>query len=152
MDDLAPVLGVVSIVVAIGWMLRTLLNAWRRHRLIKAQAELQNRLIDKLAGSEEMVRYLEGGTGRQLLEAPPVERSRPYARILGSIQAGAILVIAGIAMLYLRGQVPEHDGEGFLVLGTLGLALGAGFLISGALAYFLSRAWGLLEGAGGEQG
>lgn len=152
MSDLAPVLGIIGMVVTFGWMLRTLLNAWRQHRLIRVQAELQGRLIDKLGSSEDMIRYLEAGSGRQLLEAPPVERTRPYVRILGSLQAGAILAVAGVAMLYVRGQVPEHDAEGFLVLGTLGLALGAGFLISGTLAYFLSRAWGLLEVAGGEQG
>jgi hypothetical protein len=126
------------------WIIRALLATWRYNRLIKAQAEIQSRLLDKLGGSEEMVRYLESGAGRQLLEAPPAERSRPFGRILGSLQAGVILTLAGAGFLFLRGQFPE-EGDGFAVLGTLGLALGLGFVASGALAYFLSRSWGLLD-------
>lgn len=150
MDDLAPVLGVTAMMVIAAWAFRTLLNTWRHNRLVKAQAELQNRLIDKLAGSEELVRYLESGSGRQLLEAPPVERSRPYARILASLQAGTILLLAGVAFYAMRGQLPEEPPDGFVVLGTLGMALGLGFLISGALSWFLSRSWGLIDGRGGE--
>jgi len=150
MDDLAPVLGIVGFMLVLAWTLRALFNTWRYNRLIRTQAELQSRLLDKLGGSEEMVRYLESGAGRQLLEAPPVERARPYARVLASLQVGTILTLAGIAFIVLRGQLPR-DEEGFVVLGILGLALGVGFLISGALAYFLSRSWGLIDGReGGE--
>jgi hypothetical protein len=145
MDDLAPVLALTMFMLAAAWMLRTLLNAFRHNRLIRAQAELQNRLIDKLGGSEEMIRYLESGPGRQLLEAPQLERTRPYARILASLQAGTILLLAGAAFFFLSGRLPE-ESDGFVVLATLGLALGAGFLISGGLAFFLSRVWGLIDG------
>jgi len=148
MDDLAPVLGITSMMLIAAWAFRALLNAWRHNRLVKAQAELQSRLLDKLAGSEEMARYLESGAGRQLLEAPPVERTRPYARILASLQAGTILLLAGAAFFVVRGQLPEEPPDGFVVLGTLGMALGAGFLLSGALAWFLSRSWGLIDGHG----
>lgn len=147
MDHLAPVLGLTVFLLVAAWTCRAMLNAWRHGRLIKAQADLQSRLLDKLGGSEEMIRYLESGAGRQLLEAPPAESVRPYGRVLASLQAGTILALAGIAFLFLRGQLPA-EAEGFVVLGTLGLALGVGFLVSGALAYFLSRSWGLIDGRG----
>jgi hypothetical protein len=150
MDDLAPVLALTMFMLAAAWMLRTLLNAFRHSRLIRAQAELQNRLIDKLGGSEEMIRYLESGPGRQLLEAPQLERTRPYARILASLQAGTILLLAGAAFFVIRGQLPEEPADGFVVLGTLGMALGVGFLLSGGLAWLLSRSWGLIDGRGEE--
>lgn len=148
MDDLAPVLALTGFMLIALWIIRALLATRRYNRLITAQTEIQSRLLDKLGGSEEMLRYLESGAGRQLLEAPPVERNRPYGRILGSLQAGVILTLAGAGFLFLRGQFPE-EGDGFVVLGTLGLALGLGFVASGALAYFLSRSWGLLDA--GEQ-
>jgi hypothetical protein len=151
MDNLAPVLGVTAFMLVFAWMFRGMLHAARHSRLIKAQAELQSRLLDKLGGSEEMIRYLESGAGRQLLEAPPAERSRPYGRVLASLQAGTILILAGAAFLFLRGQLPD-EAEGFVVLGALGLALGVGFLVSGALAFYLSRSWGLIDGRGGEGG
>jgi hypothetical protein len=99
-----------------------------------------------------MLRYLESGAGRQLLEAPPAEQSRPYGRILGSLQAGVILTLAGVGFMAVRTQFAS-EGEGFFVLGILGMAVGIGFIASGALAYFLSRSWGLLDsGAGGRDG
>lgn len=146
MDDLAPVLAVTGFMLFSAWIVRALLATWRHNKLVKAQADLQSRLLDKLGGGEEIGRYLESVAGRQLLEAPPVERTRPHLRILGSLQAGVILALGGLAFLFLRGQVSEVDGEGFLVIGTLGLALGLGFVASGALAFFLSRSWGLLDG------
>lgn len=150
MDALAPVLAVTGVMLIGGWIVRSLLATWRYSRLVKAQADIQSRLLDKIGGSDEMIRYLESGAGRQLLEAPPAEQARPYGRILGSLQAGVILALAGAGFLFLRAQFPE-EGDGFVVLGTLGLALGLGFVISGALAFFLSRSWGLLDGAAGER-
>lgn len=145
MDDLAPVL-IVAVALYLGTgIIRSMLATWRHNKLVKAQVDLQSRLLDKLGGGEDIGRYLESVAGRQLLEAPPVERTRPHLRILGSLQAGVILALGGLAFLFLRGQVAEVDGEGFLVIGTLGLALGLGFVASGALAYFLSRSWGLLD-------
>jgi hypothetical protein len=139
------VLLVAVVFVSVVWIFRLGVAAARQKTLIKAQAELQSRLLDKLGGSDDLVRYLESGAGRQLLEAPPVERTRPHARVLAALQAGIILTVAGAAFLFLGGRFPE-DAEGFTVLGTLGLALGVGFLASGALAHFLSRSWGLIDG------
>jgi len=145
MDRMWIVLLVAVVFVSVVWIFRLGVAAARQKTLIKAQAELQSRLLDKLGGSDDLVRYLESGAGRQLLEAPPVERTRPHARVLAALQAGIILTVAGAAFLFLGGRFPE-DAEGFTVLGTLGLALGVGFLASGALAHFLSRSWGLIDG------
>lgn len=151
MDDLAPVL-IVAVALCLGAsIIRSLLATWRYNKLVKTQADLQGRLLDKLGGSEDLSRYLESGAGRQLLEAPPVERTRPHLRILGALQAGVILALGGLAFLVLRGQFSAEDSQGFLVLGTLALALGLGFIASGALAWFLSRSWGLLDGGAGER-
>ncbi len=145
MDRMWIVLIVAVIFVSVVWIFRLGVAAAHQKTLIKAQAELQSRLLDKLGGSDDLVRYLESGAGRQLLEAPPVERTRPHARVLAALQAGIVLTLAGAALLFLGGRFPE-DAEGFTVLGTLGLALGVGFVASGALAHFLSRSWGLIDG------
>lgn len=150
MDNLAPVLGICGFALIGAWIIRSLLATWRYNRLIKAQADVQGRLLDKISGSEDMVRYLESGAGRQLLEAPPAERGRPFGRILGSIQAGVILALAGVGFFASSGQFVD-EAEGFRVLGMLGIALGSGFVISGALAYYLSRSWGLLDRGGAER-
>lgn len=145
MDRLWIVLLVAVVFLSLVWIIRLWAAAARQRNLIKAQAELQSRLLDKLGSSDELVRYLESGAGRQLLEAPPVERTRPHARVLAALQTGVILGMAGAAFLFLGGRFPD-DAEGYTVLGTLGLALGVGFLASGALAHFLSRSWGLIDG------
>ena len=72
-----------------------------------------------------------------------MEQRTPYGRILGAAQASVILVLLGLAFLFLRGRVAAAD-EGFLVFGTIVLSLGVGFGVAAALSYILSRTFGLL--------
>lgn len=143
-DALAAMFGMGGLVLAFLWLVRTLLRYRERSRWVRQQAEMQNKIVDKLTGSEELLRYLESDGGPSLVPPPADEaaRPRPLARILTSLQLGVVLVLGGGALLVLRGQV---EGPELLVLGTLGVAVGIGFLISGALSYSLSRSWGLLE-------
>ena len=55
-----------------------------------------------------------------------------------------ILVCIGIAFLILGANFPDVS-EGFKVVGSLGLALGIGFLISAGLSYRLSKNFGLFD-------
>ncbi len=145
MGDLAPVLIPVGILAVLGWIVRTIVHSVRAQRIAKLQAELQTRLLDKFGSSQELVGYLESAAGQRFLESATIERRNPYGRILGSVQAGTILTLVGLALFFLEGRWPETE-EGFLFLATLGVALGIGFLLSGAAAYFLSKSWGLIDG------
>lgn len=147
MDDLAPVLGVTAVVAMIAWSLSNLISALRRHKLARLQADLHSRLLEKFGSSQELLSFLQTEAGGQFVQPLSTggEQRSPYSRILGSLQVGVILVCAGGAFLFLHAQATFYDEPGILFLGSLGVALGVGFLVSGALAYGLSRRWGLLE-------
>ena len=51
----------------------------------------------------------------------------------------------GIAFLLLAGI---FDDEGFLIAGVIIFSLAAGFLLSGGVSYWLSKAWGMMSEQG----
>jgi hypothetical protein len=147
MGDLLPVLIPVGILSVLGWIIRSVVHSRRQQKVAQLQAEMQTRLIEKFGTPQELLAYLDSPAGQRFLESATIERGNPYGRILGALQAGVILVLAGAAFLATR-RLMGSDGEvGFIFLGTLAVALGAGFLISATLAYKLSRAWGLVRPA-----
>ncbi len=146
METLAGVMGGVGSLIVVGWVIRTIVTNSRLKHMAKVQADMQARLLEKFGSSEEVLRYLQSPAGQRFVESATLERANPYGRILGSLQTGILLTLAGIALLYLsRTAILGSEGaEGFTLLGTLALALGIGFLISAALAHRLSKAWGLM--------
>ena len=150
MEVLAPMIGVVGIMVVIGWIVRIVTTSRRQTKMAALQAEMQENLLEKFGTSEEVIGYLESEAGRQFLDSATFERTNPYRRILGSIQTGLILTLAGVAFLILRGQMAEAD-DAFVFLGALGLALGLGFLLSAVATFVLSKSWGLVNGDSGNE-
>jgi hypothetical protein len=69
----------------------------------------------------------------------------PVSRILWSLQIGAVLLVSGVGLLFLSGRAIYEAQEFFYIAGCMATALGAGFLVSAAAAYGLSRRLGLLD-------
>jgi hypothetical protein len=147
MDELAGMIGGVSTVLVLGWIVKLSLAHARTVKLTRLQYELQSKLLDKFTTSQDLAEYLRGDAGVGFLRSAMVERSSPYSRILGSVQVGLILLTGGAAFLMLEGRIAEAD-EAFAFMGTLGVALGVGFCLSAAVAYILSKVWGLINGSG----
>jgi len=145
MEDLAPMIGSVAMFIVVAWIVKMSLAHRRQIRLTELQHDLQERLLDKFTTTQELADYLQGDVGRRFLESATVERANPYARILGSIQVSLVLLTGGAAFLILQGRIADAD-EAFVFLGTLGVALGIGFGLSAAVAYTLSKAWGVING------
>jgi len=116
----------------------------RRYKTAKLQAGVQTKLLEKFGSGQELLAYIQSDAGRQFTESLAMEQRTPYGRILAAAQAGVILILLGLALLFLRGRVSGGD-EGFLVSGTITLSLGVGFGLSAALSYFLSKSLGLLS-------
>ena len=135
----------VGLFAIIGWIIRMVMIQKRQRRLVEIQAELQNKLLDKFSSTQEVLDYLHSDAGTRFLHSATIERSNPYGRILASLQAGIILTLAGAAFLAMKAHI-EGATEGFMFVGALGLAVGIGFLLSGAIAYYLSKSWGLING------
>lgn len=145
MDHIAPLMALLGGVFGVVWIIHSVLKHRRLVQIAGLQAEMQNRLLERFGTSQELVTYLDSPAGRKFLESATIERRNPYGRILGSVQAGIVLTLTGAGFFFLQGRWPEAE-EGFLFLGTMGLTLGLGFLLSAAAAYFLSKSWGLLDG------
>jgi hypothetical protein len=129
-----------------GWIAWVIFSTIRRYAIAKLQAGVQTKLLEKVGSGQELLAYAQTEAGRELLESLKVERISPHGRIIGALQTGIILIFFGAALLLLRNHV-SFDGEGFLVFGTLICALGVGFAASAITSYYLSKSFGLLNGA-----
>ncbi len=145
MSEIAPVLASLVFFLAIGWIVRIVSDNRRRLALARTQAELHTRILEKLGTAEEALRYLDSEAGRGLLDAAVQVRANPLQRILGSVHAGILLSAVGLGLLLLLGFVQSEAREGFLILGTLTVGLGTGFLVSAVASWLLSRRFGLLD-------
>ena len=146
MEVLGPMIGSVGIMVVFAWMLKLGLDHRQRSKLLKYQYELQTKLLEKFSSTQELMTYLDGDAGERFLVSATAEKSDPRGKILSSIQTGLVMLTGGAAFMFLRNQIAEAE-EGFVLIGTLGLALGVGFLLSAAVAYGLSKSWGIINGA-----
>ena len=145
----------VCFLLAFLWVLRTLLENRRWNRSFKMHEELHTKLIEKFASGQDFNAYLQSDGGRRLLEwTPPAldttaqGMSIAASRILWSLQAGLVLLLVGLGLLLLRGQMAASAVPPLLVFGTLGVTLGAGFILSGLVSYGLTKHLGLIGGAG----
>lgn len=154
-DAFAPVLVLACFTAGIVWIFWIILNNKRRTRIAEIQSTMHAKLFEKFGTSQELVEYLKTEAGSKFMDSATIEHAKPFGRILGSVQAGLILLLLGIALFVVRGTLPQEaffnameqaqTAESFLVLSVLLLALGTGFLVSAAASYALSKNWGLLE-------
>ncbi len=152
MQDIAPMIATVVLMLVIGWSIKAVSTNRRLDRLSKMHNELQHKILDKLGTSEELIGYLDTDVGRQLLETPVIDRGSPFGRILGSVQAGIILGLLGAGLLVVPGMIEISDESGIVFLGVLCLALGVGFLASAYAAHVLSKRYGLIDAQSSEAG
>lgn len=127
--------------MVLGWIVWV--DARRRRARLEAQAQLHSRLLEKLASPQDVVSFLETEGGRRFLDTLSAARKNPIQRILSSVQIGVILILLGLAFMVLAYVYGAMDKAPF-PLGVIAVALGAGFVISAAISYRLSKEWGLL--------
>lgn len=157
-SELSSMISVGSVLLGFGlglaWLVRTVLDHRRWQRVSKVQVETHTKILDRLTSSDDLRAYIESPAGRQFLESAPIALdgstppiAAPVNRILWSVQVGVVALFAGIALVLVGKTAPMgvQDGQPLAVLGTLLSAIGAGFLVSAAVSYVLSRHLGLLQ-------
>jgi hypothetical protein len=136
------------------WLIKTLVDHRRWGRLSKIQTEVHNKVLDRMQSNEDLLAYIQTPAGRRFLESAPIPIESPRAigaplgRILWSAQAGAVLTVLGIGIEVVSSNAIEDVAPPLAAMGAVVIALGIGFLVSAALAYFLTRRFGLLNEAG----
>ena len=146
-------LGFVFVIGAITWVIRSVIEHRRWSRLSKVQAEVHNKLIDRLASNDEMLAYIQSPAGGEFLKVGPSAvgasaakaMHAPFGRILWSAQAGVVLLALGLGLRWVRPSAPNEVVEMLHFFGIIGQALGVGFIASAGLSYLLSRRMGLIE-------
>jgi hypothetical protein len=143
---------VVTILFAFTWIVRTLIDYRRWHRLSKVQAETHTNLMNRFTGNDELMAYIQSPAGSSFLQSAPISldpgsraMSAPYGRILLSAQAGVVLAAAGMGLYYVSGRVDPEAMQPLYTLGVFSLFVGAGFVVSAIMSYALSRRLGLFD-------
>ena len=153
---LAGVAAFIAFLVITGvvvWLIRMIVTSRRWNKLSRAQYEVHSKLLDRFTTNEDLLAYMQTPAGRRFLESAPIRlpdeprsMAAPFTRILWSIQAGVVLVVTGIGLLYVSSDfASDEPAKFFMVIGVTTLALGGGFIISALAAYGVSRKLGLLD-------
>jgi hypothetical protein len=145
---------VMTITAGVVFLVRTVVEHRRWNRALKAQGELHNKLIDRFAGSDELLAYIQSQQGRMFAEAPALSQAAarttdaPLARIFWSLQAGAVLAFGGAGLLFASSRMQDEFSlmsSPISAFGVVVLAVGIGFLVSSMISFFLSQRLGLVQ-------
>lgn len=135
----------VGIPWVLGWIYRTNLAHKRFMKVLQLKADMNSRLLDRVGTDPAVVDFLKSDAQQHMFEVrlndlgprvPP-----PYMRMLTAVQISFMLLSAGGGLLYIREYMLGDGREAFLFLGTLGVALGVGALLSALAAFAVARLW-----------
>ncbi len=153
MGDLTPFLVFLCILSALLWLTRMFVDNRRWSRIFKMQTDVHGKLIDRFGSNEELLTYMGTDAGKRFLEAAPIpvefepQQRVPsaVARVLNPLQIGIVLALLGAGFLFLRHVRPDPDVEtSMLVIGTLFLMPGVGFILSAGITWILAGRLGLM--------
>ena len=151
---LAVFLGFCMAIGLVTWLIRTWIDYRRWSRLAKVQTDVHTKLLDRFTGNEDLLAYIQSSAGSKFLESSPIALdagphsvAAPLGRILLSVQAGLVLVAAGVGLRFVGGQVSGDASQPFYAMGVLGIALGIGFVVSAIISFMISQRLGLIERA-----
>src|SRR5687767_1408112 len=127
------------------WIIRTFIDYRRWLRVSRVQTEVHNKLLERFAGTGDLLAYVQSPAGRRFLESAPIPLdpgprsvAAPFGRILWSVQAGVVFTVLGLGFEVVSRRVIPDVGQPLAVFGVLAIALGLGFVASGAVSYILS--------------
>lgn len=154
-SDGIPFLVFLCILGALLWLTHVLLENRRWNRIFKLQTDVHGKLIERFGTSQEVLTYMGTEAGKRFLEATPIavgfERQEPVpspvARVLTPLQIGVVMTLLGLGLILVRYSVPDAAAP-LLVLGTIVLTPGLGFIISAAITWILARRLGLMPNQG----
>ena len=151
LNDMPGVLAFGCFLVAFVWLTKQFIETRRWGRIFKLQSEVHGKLIDKFSSNQELAAYMGTEAGRRFLEAAPipidVERQQrvpnAVARVLTPLQVGIVLTLLGVGFFLLRHASPDIEIP-MLVLGTVALMPGVGFILSAGVTWVLASRLGLM--------
>ncbi len=151
-ESLMTILIIATITGGILFLARTVIEHRRWQRAMRAQNELQTKLIDRFSSSDDLIAYLQSPAGKALTEAPALPQasarpmSAPLSRIFWSLQSGIVACALGLGLIIVSRVTATIEFQNFLNgVGIVVLMIGIGFTVSAAVSYFLSQRLGLVQ-------
>lgn len=153
-EGLTVVMVVMTIAIGLIFLVKTVVEHRRWQRASKAQTELNNKLIDRFAASDELLAYLHSAQGKALTDSPALPQAAarsmdaPLGRIFWSLQAGSVLGFAGAGLLFVSSRMRDDlwmVAPTIFAFGTVVLTVGLGFLASSLISFLLSQRLGLVR-------
>jgi hypothetical protein len=145
MNNVAPMIVMVVLLIALAWIIRTLVESRRWTKVFTLQSEVHGKLIDRFASNQELLGYMETDAGRRFLEAAPIvtqpdSRRMPnlVSRIVATLQIGLVLMLLGAGLVTLRGSVGDAETT-MLVLGVIALMPGIALIMSAGILWLLGK-------------
>jgi hypothetical protein len=131
----SPANNPVGILVPVSLFALILGMVWlkRKHQQaqLQARSEFHKQLLDKFASGRDFAEFLESKGSHRFLEELWSQDAQSKERTLRN---GILVAMLGLAMFSLTWMKKE-----FVIPGVIFLALGAGYLISFAISYRLSK-------------
>ena len=153
-ESLTIVLIIATITAGIVFLIRTAIEHRRWQRTMRAQTELNTKLIDRFSSSEELLAYLQSPAGKALIEPAavpqpgprPMPMNAPLSRIFWSLQSGIVVSTLGAGLIFVsRGVATDEFAQLLYGVGIVVATIGLGFAISAAVSYVLSQRLGLIQ-------
>jgi len=161
MAGFAVLTGLMAFLTLVGWLGKQIVDHRRWLRLSKVQTDVHTKLLDRFTSNEELLAYIQTPVGRRFLESAPIPMdagprsfSAPVGRILWSVQAGLVIGLGGLGLLYVSNRLGTQFGDLAdlaqvpFVVGMLAVAIGVGFVLSAGVSYILSHRLGLFDRPG----
>jgi hypothetical protein len=146
-----PFLVFLCILGALLWLVHVLLENRRWNRIFNLQTDVHGKLIERFGTSQEVLTYMGTDAGKKFLEATPIavgfEKTEqvpsPVARVLTPLQIGVVMTLLGLGLILQRHSIPDA-APALLILGTIILMPGLGFIISAGITWVLAWRLGLM--------
>jgi hypothetical protein len=127
------------------WVIYIIVDGIRRRQQLRASAEFQARLIDRIGSAREFGEFLASEPGAQFLAALRSNEITPATRILNSVRAGVVALVIGVAVfIFVIAQRLDPNIEPLVSFAaTIALSIGLGLLISAWLSLRLADRLGI---------
>lgn len=156
-SDITPMIVMICVIGALLWLTKFFVENRRWTRIFKQNSDVHARIIERFGSNQELLTYMSTDAGKRFLEAAPIamdltpEQRMPnaVARVLTPIQIGIVMALLGTGFLLLHTVRPDPDYQtSMLVLGTIFLMPGIGFILSAGVTWVLARRLGLMPDGG----
>jgi hypothetical protein len=144
---------IAFIALALGWLIRTIIEQKRWNRLSKSQNDVHNKILDRFNTSEELLEYVKSAAGSKFLESAPIavrsetpSVSSPLSRIIWSVQLGVVVAAGAVGLLLVSLRLDAEASRELFALGMIAFFVGLGFIASAAVSIYMSRRLGLDTG------